>query len=531
MKPERQPFRPWGRLFLGVLLTVLAAAGAALWLHPSPTLAVEVKKDMPFYALPFGANPFAPGELKTTDKALVNWRGVPGSTSCAECHRKEFTEWNTSIHAISDRDLVYDSTVRENTTASHAAREHGDEKGRWCESCHNPLGTLTGAVTPVSSVPEQEALEEGVTCVVCHTATHAEPLAGNGALTSNINGVARHLHPAEIMAAPARHARDMNAARTSPLIGSSALCGACHTEIRPTAVNGSEPMNLQDTYDEWRRSPYAEAGVQCQNCHMARDPAGYIGALKRGEKPPKNISHRIAGNNYLLADSSLPGDLATTLRGGPPAGINRLFSPADYGKELGQTRDQVTALLRAAASLKATLHPAQRGQLRLEVAVGNTGAGHALPTGPLDQRHMWLEIEVEDARGQPVFHSGRFDAKTGEVAPDAVMWVKHIFDTEGKKDLRHILFDADRLVYPRKPILAGETDRVAYAVRLPEKSSPPYRARVRLWYRLAFQEILTNIDRQDMGKTEGIVIPPVLMQETAASIPAAVSAQPGGSKS
>lgn len=521
---------PLQRLLLVAAVTLAGAVAAAFLLPEPQNLAVDAEKDMPFYTLPFGKNPFAPGELKTTDHALIDWRGIPSARACGECHKQEFMEWVTSIHAISDEDLIYATTVEENTTASKAGATHGDEKGRWCESCHNPLGTLSGMVTAAPSVPRTETMEEGVSCIVCHTSVHAEPLAGNGALTVKLNRIFRHAHPALIMAAPSRHAKDMQARRDAPLMGSSALCGACHTEIRPAAVSGQEPMNFQDTYDEWRRSPWAEKGVQCQDCHMARDPAATVAALKRGEKPPRGVSHRIAGNNYLLANPDLPGNLMGTLRGGAPTGVNKMYSREEYEAEQRRTHDQVVALLKEAAEITLENSVDRGNTPRLAVTVANRGAGHALPTGPLDQRYMWLEVEVTDGKGRPVFHSGAFDAKKGEEDPGAVRWVKLLKDENGKIDRRHLLFDTDRLYYPRKPIPAGASERVDYA--LPALPPGQYAVRVRLWYRLAFQEILENIQSQGGGKVEAI-IPPLNIAETTGNLripPQRIAASAQGDK-
>lgn len=512
------------RLLLLVAAATLVAAIAAAFILPAPDdLAVDAKKGLPFYDLPFGDNPFSPGELKTSDHAMVDWRGIPSARSCGECHKQEFMEWATSIHAVSDEELIYATTVDENTRAAKAAAAHGTAKGRWCESCHNPLGTLTGAVTDFPSVPRTETMEEGVTCVVCHTATQAEPLAGNGALTIRLNQIFRHLHPALIMAAPARHAEDMQAKRDAPLMGSSALCGACHTEIRPTAVNGQEPMNFQDTYDEWRRSPWAARGVQCQDCHMARDPAAAVAALKRGEKPPRGVSHRLAGNNYLLANPDLPGKLMTALRGGPPTGLNRMYSRDEYTAEQRATRDQIIALLREAAEIQVKNGVDRGNRPTLAITVANRGAGHALQTGPLDQRYMWLEVEVTDEQGLSVFHSGAFDAKKGEEEPDAVRWVKVMIDAEGKRDLRHVLFDTERLYYPRKPIPAGASERIDYA--LPALPPGRYTVRTRLWYRLAFQDILKNFESQGPGKVD-VIIPPLSIAEAGHEFEIPLSARP-----
>ncbi|HNU64153.1 MAG TPA: multiheme c-type cytochrome [Thiobacillaceae bacterium] len=511
----------WRRLIVAVFLTLVLVGMGYAFLPADRDIGV-VTENLPFYSLPFGKNPFAPGEWKTPDGTLVNWRGVPSARNCAECHRQEFMEWNTSLHAVSDLDSIYDASVRRNAGRAHAAAGIGDQKGRWCESCHNPLGTLTGAVNPIIAVQETEAIEEGVSCIVCHTATHPEPLAGNGALTSRINGYFRHLHEGLIMAAPSRHARDMQARRVSPHMGESGLCGACHTEIRPTEVNGQHRMDFQTTFEEWRKSDFPAKGVHCQDCHMARDPGAYITALKRGERPPRGVSHRLVGGNYLLTNPHLPDDLVIALRGGPPTGINRFFDRDEYMRMLDITHQQVEGLLKSAAEVEVESRMGKPGTLKIRVRVSNTGAGHALPTGPLDQRHMWLEVKVLDSAGETVFHSGAFDTETGRTDASAVMWVKRMEDKDGRLDLRHTLFDVERLNYPRRPIPAGGSQLVNYDVPLPAGSPEPYRVQARLWYRIAFQEILDNVKEEGLGDHTDVIIPPLLMATSeTVSMPAA----------
>lgn len=244
---------------------------------------------------------------------------------------------------------------------------------------------------------------------------------------------------------------------------------------------------------------------------MARDPAATVAALKRGERPPRGVSHRIAGNNYLLANPDLPGNLSQALRGGAPGGINRLFTREEYTEAQRRTRDQIVALLKEAAELGIAHAADGKSGQRLTVTVANRGAGHALPTGPLDQRYMWLEIDVADEQGRSVFHSGAFDGEKGIEDPQAARWVKILTDDEGRRDLRHMLFDSARLEYRRKPIPAGASDVIDY--RLPALPPGNYRVSAKLWYRLAFQEILKNIEAQGGGKVD-VVIPPLLIAES-----------------
>ncbi len=474
-------------------------------------------KDLPYYSLPWGDDPYFPAEWKTTDGKLIDWRRVPSAEVCGECHKKEFREWVSSIHAVTGPDVIYESTIITNELDSHAGGATATEKIRWCDSCHEPLGILAGGGSPINSVGPNEALEEGASCILCHTAVEARPLAGNGGLTVALNELDRHIDPALIMAAPQQHARSMQAVSSNPMMASSDMCGACHTEIRPPEVNGQSAMHLQDTYDEWRRTSYAREGIQCQNCHMTPDPADYVARLKKGERPERVVSHRFVGNNYLLTDPSLP---QTFLRGGPPTGHNTLLTKKEWLEDLGRQQKLILALLQEAADLKAEARPGKDGDsLDLAVTITNSGAGHHLPTGPLDQRYMWLEVKVNDSTGKTVFHSGWFDGEKGYEDPDAVKYLKILYDKDGNHIRNHVLFDVDRLEYTRKPIPAGQSDRIPYTVPLTDAAPDgDLTVEVRLWYRLALQDIVQNIrDKFDAGFHA--IIPPVLMEETTVTVP------------
>ena len=494
-----------------------------------------VGKDLEHYSMPWTNNsPFYPSEWKTEDDKLVNWRGVPSATFCAECHEKEYKEWASSIHAITGPDVIYENAISVNELASKHGGDLATEKVRWCDGCHEPLGILAGEGTPVPQVGPNEALEEGTTCIVCHTATEARPLIGNGGLTLDINEINRYMSPAMILAAPEEHARGMQAKKHNPLLGQSEFCGSCHTEIRPTRINGDFPLHFQETFDEWRLSAYAENNIQCQDCHMTDDPAGYVRALKNGEKPKKVVSHRFVGNNYLLTDNTLPEHVLVALRGGWVPGHNVFLSSKEWIDDLGKQNSMIKALLREAADVKINTRQAIAGeQTQLDVVITNSGAGHNLPTGPLDQRHMWVELIVKDADDNVIYHNGWFNDKTGEIDPDVVaLYLKQLWDDDDKLIKRHILFDVKRMNYLRKPILAKESDTISYQFNVPANVKGPLKVESKLWYRLALQEILENVKEfqfPPIPALEGFIIPPVLMVENKANI--TISQQTAGTES
>jgi hypothetical protein len=489
------------------------------WQKSDGIKAVDERKP---YSMPWtDSSPFYPSEWKTEDHKLVNWRSVPSATYCAECHIKEFKEWSSSIHAITGPDAIYESTILENEFNSQHGGKYATEKIRWCDGCHEPLGILAGEGTPVPAVGPNEAIEEGATCVLCHTATAADPLAGNAGLTLNINELKRYLDPALIMAAPEQHARSMQAKTHNPMMGESEFCGACHTEIRPTRINGDFPLHMQETYDEWRLSGYAEQGIECQNCHMHPEPAKYIEALNRGEKPKREVSHRFVGNNYLLTASDLPNNLVVALRGGWLRGKNVFMTEQEWLADLKKQQGLILDLLKESAELEVKPISFVAGKTgKLAVNITNSGAGHNLPTGALDQRHMWVEVKVTTTDGSTVYHSGWFNEKEGYHDPEAITYMKMLYDDAGEVIDRHILFDVKRMQYTRKPIRAKETDHLDYEFPLPAQVAGPLKVEVRLWYRLAVQAILRNIEKQIVPAIDlkGVIIPPVIMEEQVVNV-------------
>ncbi|MCC6191207.1 MAG: hypothetical protein IT318_19470 [Anaerolineales bacterium] len=497
-------------LVTGGALTLIVLTSAAFLLPDPQGTGLSVGEDIPFYSLPWNDNPFFPGEIRTADGKMLNSQNILAAEFCAQCHEKEYREWVSSIHSVTGPDILYETAIRNNELA-HKNRL-GKEKTRWCDACHEPVNLLMGEINPLAVVGPSQAATEGTTCVICHTAEGTDPLAGNGALTLDINDLNRY-NEALIMAAPGEHARSMQAKTHNPLMGSSDFCGACHTEIRPSEINGGQPMHLQNTYEEWRDSDYADKNIQCQDCHMHPDPAAYISELNQtGRIPERIVSHRFVGVNYLLTDSNLPSNLVTFLRGGLPPGD---IATDEWKAELLEQNRLIRGLLQAAAdlSISAPESVSPNSEGALSVTISNSGAGHSLPTGALDQRHIWLEVKATDAAGKVVYHSGWFDEKTGQIDPAAVIYLKILNDVAGERIYEHILFNVADYTYTRDPIPAKASDTVDYAFPIPPAVQGPLTVDATLWYRLALQELVTYSLKLD------IVLPPVMMEQAHVEIP------------
>ena len=512
MKRQLKQYGLIALLSFGSAAAVVATG--ALVVQPPADLGVNIA-DVPYYKLPYGKDeqgsdrPFWPSRVKTADGKFADPKNIPSAAACVKCHVQEFEEWAASLHAISGRDAVYDKTIDFNEDFKKAST--GPEQVRFCEGCHEPAEVILGRTNRVVSTMPSDAETEGLNCVICHTATHADAEKGNGALTISINQATDHLHNALIMASPRDHARAFGAKATNALITKSEFCAACHVEKYDSEVSKSPgSIQVQTTFSEWQKSWYAKNDVSCQDCHMNPDPAGFVEQLKRGvvAKPGRYV-HTFVGSNYLMTETALGSNLFF-LRGGIIPGM----SAKRYLEVIEKQKAETHRLLKSAARLE--IRSAQLGAGKkglVSVAVMNVGAGHNLPTGVSDQKYMWLELDVKDAKDRKLHHSGWFDAKRGEHDPKSVTWMERFWDEQGKQIKDHLTFNTAAIDLTRALVPPRGEDVVDYAIEAPGDVEGPISIQAKLWYRVALQDLVHNVLRAD------IVVPPFLLTEVSATLP------------
>lgn len=511
----KRQFRKYGLLILTAFVSAAAvAAVGAVVVRPPADLGVNIA-DVPYYKLPYGKDedgkerPFWPSRVKTADGKFADPQNIPSAADCVKCHVQEFEEWAASLHAVAGRDTVYDKTIDFNEDFKKAST--GPEQIRFCEGCHEPAEVILGRTNRVVSTMPSDAETEGLNCAICHTATHADPEQGNGALTISINQATDHLHNALIMASPRDHARAFGAKATNALITKSEFCGACHVEKYDEEISKvAGPVHVQTTFSEWQDSWYAKNDVTCQDCHMNPDPAGYVEQLKRGDvRKPDRYVHTFVGANYLMTETKLGSNLFF-LRGGIIPGM----TAKRYLEVIEEQKVATHKLLKSAAKLevrKTQLAPGSDGSV--SIAVMNVGAGHNLPTGVSDQKYMWLELDVKDAKGRELHHTGWFDAERGEHDPDAVVWMERFWDEHGNRIKDHLTFNTAAIDFTRALVPPRGEDVVNYTFAVPDNVEGPISVRARLWYRVALQDLVHNVLRAD------IIVPPFLMTEIATTLP------------
>jgi len=137
--------------------------------------------------------------------------------------------------------------------------ESDPESAQSCLECHAPLAEQAPKLrgSPGEAFRPNPAFDarlhpRGITCAACHVRRHERfgPPRRDGTLTSS---------------RPRSELPHNGVTRTVAFMRSE-FCRGCH-QFGPEgfALNGKP---LENTYNEWRASRFAAAGVQCQDCHM-----------------------------------------------------------------------------------------------------------------------------------------------------------------------------------------------------------------------------------------------------------------------
>ncbi len=360
-------------------------------------------------------------------------RGLPPASSCADCHAAIVEEWNLAMHSQAQNAPII-------IAQTNLALEKYPEFGLACNNCHAPIGT---ALTDIPTLPLDEGdslrsqpngavMDDGVTCVVCHTLAEA-PHERRGMednfpyVEGEPNQFAQMFGPPlnDPSALPStRHGSQTGFMTDS--VASSQLCGACHNvkvdiddtgnDVEVTAFPGSDgndrdsdsdgqldenelefnedgkalqDLVLQTTFDEWEdyvasQRRIGRGALGCVDCHMpALTPEPLVasspGSLFAEAPDRDRHSHSFVGVDYNLA-------------------------PDHYEEgELEHVLEERAALLDSAMTLSIDLfQPGPQNNLSATVTVTSDLEGHNLPTGFAFARQMWLEVSAQTSTGRPV---------------------------------------------------------------------------------------------------------------------------------
>jgi len=266
-------------------------------------------------------------------------------------------------------------------------------------------------------------------------------------------------------------------------LATSEFCGACHdvrlfgTDSLGVRERGEHFKRLRNAYSEWRTWADAEKSAgrkaaTCQDCHMSLYPGVCVaGPAKAGASggtggnegcPPGTHFERrgpgerargmvassssevrsIASHYFTSVDLPLAAEFpdawatdATLDASGAPLGLAR-------------RREQ---LLRHTFRFGIGRAARVGGQLEIPIEIRNEGAGHRVPAGFSQEREIWVEMTVKDARGGVVYEVGRIPDDDADLRDKTFLRVTTRDDSLDSKGRPLGVFGADLADGPDNP--------------------------------------------------------------------------------
>jgi hypothetical protein len=271
------------------------------------------------------------------------------SGKCASCHPGIYQQWKQAMMSQAYTH-PWDEVEYFDLAVPHAkAKPEIKNVVDGCNGCHTPLAYMGGRQFPPPRPSENSMANESVSCEVCHLVqgTASDPPFNFSYIIRP--GMTKYASRTPSVESPAHKIV------TSDFYKTTEFCGNCHNEKNPFGVW------VKSTQLEWKEGPYAPAGVVCQDCHMPKG-GPFLNALMAN---PYNDSRL-----HLFHGAHDPGKVRGT--------IELRIQPDIREAEPGET-------------------------IVFTVALFNQKTGHKFPTGSVEDRIVWLNVEATDAKGK-VYH-------------------------------------------------------------------------------------------------------------------------------
>jgi hypothetical protein len=464
--------KSFGIQILLVLVTLMAFLGLSIYAYNPITFHNKFPADYQFL---YGKNkPFQPSLATTASGGAIDARLLGDSKSCMSsgCHTSIGHEWEASAHRYSAMDPAF-------RKVQHAmAVEKGPASTRYCGGCHDPISLLSGSKNlDDKKLTNPIGLDEGISCVGCHSITKVD-VKGNAQyqITKPVpylfemkkGKTAKFLSDFLIRAYPKHHVATYN--RT--LLKTPEFCGSCHKQFINKQVNGVGWVQLQNQYDNWRKSHWNHPRepmktIECRECHMPLvktfDPAnGDSLDYNRTPNDHKHRSHRfLGGNQFMPTLLKLPGGekqkelVVKWLKG-------EVKIPEIKNK--WHTGPAMPIQIDASDTIRI-------GQnIGIDVTVTNNKPGHNFPTGPLDLIQAWIKLTVKDSHGNIVYSSGVLD-RHHFIPPGSFIYRAEPVDQYGSMIDRHNLWELVGVKFSRA-LYPGFSDQAKYNFKYkPEKQN------------------------------------------------------------
>ncbi len=521
----------WETAGVSALLFLLIVVGTAA--YPPIDLNDEFPAD---YSYLFGDDrPFAPSLARTSTGGAFDARALGGSETCgsASCHEDIAREWAVSAHRYSAMDPAFQAVQKV------MAEQNGAESTRYCGGCHDPISLFSGAKNVFAEdLTNLTGYQEGVSCLVCHAIKETD-VEGNAdyVITQpdrymfelHEGGATKWISDFLIRSYPRQHVTTLQ----HRLFKSPEFCAACHKQYIDEEINQVGWVQLQNQFDNWRKSRWNEPGdptrtIECRECHMpltdSSDPArGDDLDYNRSNGDGKHRSHRFLGaNQFVPALLELPGsEEHVKLTREWLRGEIEIPEIADKWREGPAVPVEL--------SVPASATPGE--EVRIGAVVTNNKVGHEFPTGPLDIIQAWLEVRVTDDRGNLLYESGRRE-ESGFIQEGSFIFKAEPVDQYGNLIDRHNLWEMVGVRY-RRAVFPGFSDQTEFAFLCPSSASEPgiipdeefvfqapgqvglLHVSVKLMYRKVDQFLLNFL----FGEQAGVTSPVAVLSEDEKVIP------------
>jgi hypothetical protein len=439
------------------------------------------------YSFPFGKDKIAgPGNAAAVGNDFLPANAFPDAAYCGHCHQEAYHEWRQALHSNSFRTPFY------RTSVNILIRTKGIEFARHCDSCHNPVAVLAGALDPNSKL-DRSIDRDGLTCTTCHSIQSVDSKLGNGSFVMGVPAVMVDAQgnrmpgippDSEILAHLDRHSK----AVIQDFYRSAVFCSACHKANLPPQLNGYKWIRAFSTYDDWQNSKFSQQNPltfysadfkSCQDCHMKRTA---IKLPDYGARQGMLASHRwLAGNTavpfYYKFDEQLDQTIA-------------FLKSGDYlNVDLFALKPEDGSLMAPLGSEPFTLKP--DSTVEAYVITQSKAIGHSLLPEVRDLYQAWIQFSVADASGATIYESG-FLKPDGVVDERAHIFNNRPVDTSGEFVDNHKVWTIHSMAYDNT-IQAGRSALVRYRFHIPADAKGPLTITARINYRHLRQSYLDNV--------------------------------------
>jgi hypothetical protein len=264
--------RPW---VSGAAIALVLATGLGTWFAAHTSSGTVESFLARHWARPLAPQGEPPQQYSPLEASLA-------SKDCGLCHQKQHDDWRTSLHAHAvGPGILWQFRIMKQSEANDCLRCHAPLAEQKALAAMEQGWPAAPTAAPPAYVPAS-LYHEGLTCAACHVRKH------------------RRFGPPPRIAPSAGTAPAHGGFEAQPAFEDSRFCAACH-QFPPEArqLNGKP---LENTYEEWRTSPAARAGLACQSCHMPdrrhlwrgiHDPAMVRQGLKRDVEVERVDAHTV----------------------------------------------------------------------------------------------------------------------------------------------------------------------------------------------------------------------------------------------